>query len=178
MNGPTPRKEQMQFMGNTSVVWDGSSDECANLIDYGRLYNWHAVEDSRGLCPNAWHVPIAEEFEICANNTGGLNTAGMAMKSSVDNVPPWDGSNSSGFSSLPGGYRADVGDFSISANGSEACFGAQPREVTAPLIGAFMEATTEFLKTTTPSPMDSLFVASKTPSNKKPTPALVGFLVM
>jgi len=106
----------------TSVVWDGSSDECANLIDYGRLYNWHAVEDSRGLCPNAWHVPIAEEFEICANNTGGLNTAGMTMKSSVDNIPPWDGSNSSGFSSLPGGYRADVGDFSISANGSEACF--------------------------------------------------------
>ena len=34
-------------------------------LDYfGRLYNWFAVSDSRGLCPAGWHVPSDEEFVV------------------------------------------------------------------------------------------------------------------
>ena len=32
------------------------------LTDYGRLYNWYAVDDARGLCPSGWHVPTDGEF--------------------------------------------------------------------------------------------------------------------
>ena len=32
------------------------------LNSYGRLYNWYAVDDARGLCPSGWHVPTDEEF--------------------------------------------------------------------------------------------------------------------
>ena len=38
-------------------------DEAANVADtYGRLYNWYAVDDARGLCPSGWHVPTDGEW--------------------------------------------------------------------------------------------------------------------
>ena len=110
------------FGEGTSTVYSGSDDQVSNLADYGRLYNWYAVDDFRGLCPSGWHVPIAEQYEMLSDNLDGLNTAGLAVKSSVSDIPPWDGSNSSGFSSLPGGYRADIGGFSVVDSGVEACF--------------------------------------------------------
>ena len=36
---------------------DGDAcDEAWSLNEYGRLYNWYAVDDARGLCPSGWHV--------------------------------------------------------------------------------------------------------------------------
>ena len=50
------------FGEGTSTVSSGSDDEVSNLADYGRLYNWYAVDDARGLCPSGWHVPTDEEY--------------------------------------------------------------------------------------------------------------------
>jgi uncharacterized protein (TIGR02145 family) len=94
-----------------SAVYDGSSDEVANLATYGRLYNWYAVNDSRGLCPSGYHVPSDAEWMTLemalgmtssqANSTGWRGTdQGTQMK-----TPLWGGTNFSGFSALPGGYR-------------------------------------------------------------------------
>ena len=34
-----------------------------SLVDtYGYTYNWHKVDDSRGICPEGWHVPSDDEF--------------------------------------------------------------------------------------------------------------------
>ena len=54
------------------------------LNSYGRLYNWYAVDDARGLCPSGWHVPTDGEFmtlemelgmsESEANDTGWRGT--------------------------------------------------------------------------------------------------------
>ena len=33
-----------------------------SLSEYGRLYNWYAVDDVRGLCPSGWHVPTDGEW--------------------------------------------------------------------------------------------------------------------
>ena len=38
------------------------NNDASNLADYGRLYNWYAVDDARGLCPSGWHVPTDGEF--------------------------------------------------------------------------------------------------------------------
>jgi uncharacterized protein (TIGR02145 family) len=32
------------------------------IDNYGRVYNWYAVSDPRGLCPTGWHVPSHEEW--------------------------------------------------------------------------------------------------------------------
>jgi uncharacterized protein (TIGR02145 family) len=106
----------------SSTVDSGSDDEVANLTDYGRLYNWYAVDDSRGLCPSGWHVPTDGEFmtlemelgmsESEANGTGMRGTdQGTQMKSSPEDSPSWNGTNSSGFSGLAGGQRFSLGDF-------------------------------------------------------------------
>jgi uncharacterized protein (TIGR02145 family) len=41
-----------------------SSSTCENnCVDiYGNLYNWYAVDDERGICPDGWHVPSDAEF--------------------------------------------------------------------------------------------------------------------
>lgn len=69
------------------------------------LYNWYAVNDARGLCPTGFHVPTDDEWTELVNYLGGEEVAGAKMKSSPSDTPAWDGTNSSGFSALPGGYR-------------------------------------------------------------------------
>ena len=86
-------------------------DDATNLATYGRLYNWHAVDDARGLCPSGWHVPTDDEFTELTTGLGGESVAGSALKASATDSPSWDGSNSSGFSALPGGYRHGTGSF-------------------------------------------------------------------
>jgi uncharacterized protein (TIGR02145 family) len=72
----------------------------ASLATYGRLYNWYAVKDARGLCPTGFHVPTDEEWKELEGTLGGTSVAGTAMKTTS-----WGGTNSSGFSALPGGDR-------------------------------------------------------------------------
>ena len=39
-----------------------SSSGCSDCDAYGNYYNWFAVDDSRGLCPEGWHVPTYKEW--------------------------------------------------------------------------------------------------------------------
>ena len=87
-----------------------------HLIQYGRLYNQYAVNDERALCPLGWHVPSDGEFmtlelelgmsedEVVLGGWRGTDQ-GDQMKSSSEDVPSWDGTNSSGFAAVPGGNR-------------------------------------------------------------------------
>ena len=87
------------------------SNDASNLADYGRLYNWYAVDDARGLCPTGWHVPTDWEYTELTDFLGGSSIAGTQMKSSPSDNPAWDGTNTSGFSALAGGYRGSYGYF-------------------------------------------------------------------
>ena len=98
--------------GACTVYDEGSANESQNLSDYGRLYNWYAVtDDERGLCPSGWHVPTQGEYTELKHFLGGSFIAGGAMKASSTDSPGWDGTNSSGFSALPGGFRGSDGVF-------------------------------------------------------------------
>jgi uncharacterized protein (TIGR02145 family) len=99
---------QTVYGEGSSTVYQGSSDEVANLATYGRLYNWYAVNDSRGLCPSGFHVPSDGEWTVLENALGGSAVAGTALKAAS---PAWDGTNSSGFSALPGGARGYDGGY-------------------------------------------------------------------
>ena len=105
----------------SSTVQNGSGDETLNLTNYGRLYNAYAVDDNRGLCPNDWHVPIHADWatleielgmsEVEANATGWRGSdQGSQLKASSSDTPSWNGTNSSQFSGLPGGYRSYLGN--------------------------------------------------------------------
>lgn len=81
---------------------------------YGRLYNWYAVNDKRGLCPSGWHIPSKAEWDELINHLGGNSIAGGKLKEAGYSY--WDSPNSgatneSGFTALPAGYREIDGSF-------------------------------------------------------------------
>jgi uncharacterized protein (TIGR02145 family) len=87
---------------------------------YGKLYNWHAVNDTRKIAPAGWHIPSDAEWTTLINSLGGLTAAGGKLKESglIHWPNPNTGaSNSSGFTALPGGYRDDLGEFNPLASG-------------------------------------------------------------
>ena len=85
-------------------------DPSQSLMEYGRLYNWYAVNDSRGLCPSGWHVPSDEEWTVMTEFLGGGSAAGVQMKALSGWSDNGNGTNSSGFNGLPGGGRNGAGN--------------------------------------------------------------------
>jgi uncharacterized protein (TIGR02145 family) len=89
-------------------------NEAVNLSEYGRLYNWYAVDDARGLCPSGWHVPSDAEYTTLTDFLGGTSVAGGKMKESGTahwNSPNTGATNSSGFTGLGSGIRSSSGGF-------------------------------------------------------------------
>ena len=89
-----------------------------NGVKYGKLYNWYAVNDPRGLAPAGYHIPRDAEWTILTDYLGGRSVAGGKMKTTSGwKASNTDASNSSGFSGLPGGYRLHGGAFKFIGEG-------------------------------------------------------------
>jgi uncharacterized protein (TIGR02145 family) len=71
---------------------------------YGKLYNWYAVNDSRGLAPVGWSVPSDSSWTILIDYLGGESVSGEKMKS-TQGWRSGNGTNESGFSAYSGGFR-------------------------------------------------------------------------
>lgn len=119
-------EEWRNALDNEQPAWCFYEDDSTNGNIYGKLYNWYAVNDLRGLAPDGWKIPSEEDWLQLADYLGGFSIAGNKMKftdhwifiksSSSGNSQTYNpnGSNESGFSGLPGGYRDWGGwDFSI-----------------------------------------------------------------
>jgi len=80
---------------------------------FGKIYNYYAVMDSRGLAPEGWHIPSVEEWNKLMNHLGGKNIAGSKLKSSSN----WKGNlnkdSKNSFNGLPGGFRDKDGNFNM-----------------------------------------------------------------
>jgi uncharacterized protein (TIGR02145 family) len=99
---------------NQEPAWCYYNNDEANA-KYGKLYNWYAVNDRRGLAPEGWHIPTDAEWTTLTDFLGGDSIAGVKMKSTegwYDNGFG-TGTNSSGFSGLPGGCRDYFGTFDV-----------------------------------------------------------------
>lgn len=79
---------------------------------YGFLYNWHAINDPRGLCPEGWHVATAEEWLELIEACGGNDIAAMRLKAEICWIRQHEPiQNSNGFNAIPGGNRKESGLF-------------------------------------------------------------------
>lgn len=102
-------------------AWCWYANEGSNGVTYGKLYNWYAVNDPRGLAPEGWHIPSDTEWQQLVDATGGEKASATKLKSRVLWKEPLVGAdNSSGFTAIPGGYRGSNGTFSLL--GSNASF--------------------------------------------------------
>ena len=78
---------------------------------YGKLYNWFAVNDPRGLAPKGYHVASSAEWTVLTDFLGGEYVAGEKLKSTSGWANGGNGDNSSGFNGLPGGDCDSSGYF-------------------------------------------------------------------
>jgi len=96
----------------TTGAWCYYNNDASNGCIYGKLYNWYAVVDPRGLAPAGYHIPSKVELQTLTSYLG--SNAGGKMKESGTahwNSPNLDATNTSSFTAFGGGYRADYGDF-------------------------------------------------------------------
>lgn len=96
---------------NKKPAWCYYKSSNSNGVTYGKLYNWYAVNDKRGLAPEGWHIPTRDEWMKLTDNFGGTLGAGVWMKSKTGWVNNGNGRDLSGFNGLPGGYRSVLGEF-------------------------------------------------------------------
>ena len=99
------------WSSTTSGAMSTYNNELMAQTASGGLYNWYAVDDARGLCPSGWHVPTDEEWTMLTDHLGE-SVAGGQMKTNYGWYAAGNGTNSSGFSGLPGGSRSSGGPFS------------------------------------------------------------------
>lgn len=101
-----------------STFQPNACDTAWSFAAYGRLYNWHAVNDPRNLCPSGWHVSTDEDWNSVEINAGmspddalsigERGTHAINLKSSYG-WNNYNGNNQLGFSVVPGGSRISYG---------------------------------------------------------------------
>ena len=104
-------QEQSTWASLETGAWCYYGNDASNGTKYGKLYNWYAVNDPRGLAPKGFHIPSDAEWTILTDYLGGTAAAGTKMKSSTGWYSNGNGTNSSGFAGFPGGVRFSDGSF-------------------------------------------------------------------
>jgi uncharacterized protein (TIGR02145 family) len=73
-------QDASEWAALTTGAWCYYENKEENGTTYGKLYNWYAVNDPRGLAPEGFHIPSDEEWNDLIENLGGENVAGGKMK--------------------------------------------------------------------------------------------------
>jgi uncharacterized protein (TIGR02145 family) len=113
-------KEWMEADRRKQPAWCYYENSTANGKIYGKLYNWHAVNDIRGLAPVGWRIPRENEWIELINFLGGQINCGEKLRSKSGWGKVVKATNSSGFNAYPSGYRGSVIGFM--GGGSHAAY--------------------------------------------------------
>jgi uncharacterized protein (TIGR02145 family) len=100
----------------TTGAWCYYGGKAETGTRYGKLYNWYAINDPRGLAPEGWHSPTDAEWVTLTNFLGGKIESSMKIKSNKGWSQNGNGTNESGFSALPGGTRSINEAFSFAGD--------------------------------------------------------------
>jgi len=102
------------YQDKTPVWCYYSYDEGKGKI-YGKLYNWYAVTDPRGIAPEGWKIPSKEDFEklqeFVKSKYDGKDCPPLKSKEIWEDDIFHTGTNETGFNALPGGYTNIDGTF-------------------------------------------------------------------
>lgn len=127
---------------NEQPAWCYFNNDSSTSTTYGRLYNWYAVNDSRGLAPLGWSIPSNNDWDglikqmivksnmynkpeyssdfLLGNYTSYVTDVVGSMLKSIEG---WDndgnGTDEIGFSALPNGMRTTFRTFLNLGKGSD-----------------------------------------------------------
>lgn len=109
----TPATLDLSNQENPIYQWSYNGEN-QNIAQYGLLYSWHTVSDSRGIAPEGWHVATEEDWDELISYIGGVDSAGAKLR--VTGNAYWESSfsgvsNKYFFSALPNGNRNTNGEF-------------------------------------------------------------------
>jgi uncharacterized protein (TIGR02145 family) len=99
-------------------AWCYYNNDPANKEKFGRLYNWYAVNDPRGLAPFGWHIPTDDEWGTLIYALGGSDKPGPLMRSTTGWKEKGNGNNLSGFNAQPASCRDHYATFYESGAGA------------------------------------------------------------
>jgi uncharacterized protein (TIGR02145 family) len=86
-------------------AYDGKE---SNVIPYGRLYTWYAVNDKRGICPEGWHVPNEQEWDTLTTYLRPNTYNSLIETGSKHWLNNLSSTNSSGFTAIGSGCRRET----------------------------------------------------------------------
>jgi|GEM_PF-1259946 len=139
---PIPQVTDAAAWGSlTTGAWCWyNNDSATYAATYGKLYNWYAVNDPRGLAPEGWHVPTNNEWLVLDTVFGNSFAAGAIKEAGTAHwqVPNIGATNISGFTALPNGIRSPNGNLSAGIGIYAYWWGAESdSETTADLHSAY-----------------------------------------
>jgi len=115
----------------TTGAYCNYSNNSANAVVYGKLYNWYAIDNNaatktasnggKNLCPVGWHVPNDTEWTTLITYLGGSYAAGGKLKETGTThwlKPNKGATNLSGFTALPAGVRYPSNFQNLTGNGN------------------------------------------------------------
>ena len=108
------KEEWVKAGENKFPAWCYYKNNPSNGEKYGKLYNWFAVNDPRGLAPEGWHVPTDAEWTVLTDYLGA-NGHSDEIVDVLKATSGWDddgnGTDDYGWLGLPGGIRRSAGHF-------------------------------------------------------------------
>jgi uncharacterized protein (TIGR02145 family) len=115
----TRTDEEWENAGKEGIpAWCYYDNLPENGKKFGKIYNWYAVNDDRGLAPEGWRIPSNDDFNMLSEFLGGEEKAGLFLKSTYGWNENGNGSDNYGFNGQPGGSRNYNGFFYDIGNGS------------------------------------------------------------
>jgi uncharacterized protein (TIGR02145 family) len=107
-------KEWIKACKKKKPAWCYFKNDRDYQKNVGKLYNYYAISDERGLAPEGWHIPVRDEWQTLIDFCGGDSVAAVKLKD--ESGWGWwyedgNGTNESGFSARPNGHRQGDGDF-------------------------------------------------------------------
>ncbi len=120
LNGdPIPQvTDSVEWANLTTGAWCYYNNDPANGAIYGKLYNWYALADPRGIAPQGWHISTHADWDTLGLFLG-IDVASNKLRTTGTNedgnglwrTPNTGATNEVGFSALPGGHREANGEF-------------------------------------------------------------------
>ena len=107
-------QDPIQWVNLTTGAWCYYKNDSSFGPSYGKLYNWFAVTDPRGIAPQGWHLPTSTEWSSLTNCMGNQSVAGCKL--SETGPSHWGINNScatneSGYTAIPTGSRKNNAEF-------------------------------------------------------------------